>query len=435
MSKAQFLVALIAMALGSAAFAASTQPVDDNSRFSGNWMAGFMYNNTPVTIVSIHDTKSYKNYVILPQGAAPAGSGSFAAAGGTWTSANTPAPFNTGSYNFIDNNSVLCTNAVGQSCLWQRDNLPLPQIVGTAATAVAGSVALPDGTNLASVKPADAIGASRALAAGWHADAILVWVQVVSPSPDGTVNILAHPQAFNFLFYSPSTSTRISIVSTAPTGNLIIAPPATPSPMPTIAIKPQAIDLTQAFANEKLFGFNGNASQASLSFAAVGKKPMRLVWEIQTGEAYPRIVSGSTGAILSPFEVLDDKQADYNQLAALHRSGGGGNRGGGNGSVWRTETGINIWEPDPNPSATNANGEQPTEEDTWDRDVRLQNEFDSGNTDAYNRTLNNENTDADLQNYGGAGEGDGGGGDMGGGGGGDAGGGGEVISSGGEGGE
>jgi uncharacterized membrane protein YgcG len=431
MSKTKFLVSVVAMALGSAALGASTQPVDDNSRFSGNWMATFLYYNTPVTIVSIHDTKSYKNYVILPQGAAPAGSGAFAAAGGTWTSDNTPAPFNTGSYNFIDNNSVLCTNAVGQSCLWQRDNLPLPPIVGTAATAVAGSVALPDGTNLTSVKPADAIGASRALAAGWHADAILIWAQVVSPSPDGTVNILAHPQAFNFLFYSPSTTSSISIVSTAPTGNLIIAAPATPRPMPTIAIKPAAIDLTQAFANEKLFGFNGNASQATLSFAVVGKKPMRLVWEIQTGEAYPRIVSGSTGAILSPFEVLDDKVADYNQLAALHRVG---NRSGGNGFASRTETGINIWEPDPNPSATNANGEQPTEEDTWDRDVRLQNAFNNNDPEAYNRTLNNENTDADLENYGGGGEGGGGGGgEMIGGG--DAGGGGEVIGGGGEGGE
>jgi hypothetical protein len=421
------------MALCSAAFAASTQPADDNARFSGNWMATFMYYNTPVTIVSVHDTKSYKNYVIMPQGAAPAGSGQFAAAGGTWTSNNTPAPFNTGSYNFIDNNSVLCTNAVGQSCLWQRDNLPLPPIVGTAATAVAGSVALPDGTNLASVKPADAIQASRALAAGWHTDAILLWAQVVSPSPDGTVNILAHPQAFNFLYYSPSTSSSISIVSTAPTGNLIIAAPATPRPMPTIAIKPQAIDLTQAFANEKLFGFNGNASQATLSFAAVGNKPMRLVWEIQTGEAYPRVVSGATGAILSPFEVFDDKVADYNQLAALHR---GGNRGGGGGGGFalRTETGINVWEPDPNPSATSANGEQPTEEDTWDRDIRLQNEFDAGNTDAYNRTLNNENTDADLQDCGGGGgDGSGGGGEVMGGG--DAGGGAEVISAGGEGGE
>ncbi|MGA2582832.1 MAG: hypothetical protein ABSG31_06100 [Tepidisphaeraceae bacterium] len=417
MSKPKFLVSLVAMAFSSAAFAASPQTVDDNSRFSGNWIATFMYNNIPVTVVSIHDTKSYKNYVILPQGAAPAGSGSFAAAGGTWTSDNTPAPFNTGTYNFIDNNSVLCTNAVGQSCLWQRDNLPLPPIIGTSVTAVAGSVALPDGTNLASVKPADAIQAARALAAGWHADAVLVWVRVASPSQDGTVNILAHPQAFNFLFYSPSVSSSISIISTAPTGNLIVAAPAMPNPMPTIAIKPQAIDLTQAFTNEKIFGFNGNATQATLSFAAVGMKPMRLVWEIQTGEPYPRIVSGATGAILSPFEVLDKKQADYTELAALHRPGV-------SGTAWQIETGINVWEPDPNPSPTNDG--QSTEEDTWDRDVRLQNAFNNDDTDAYNRTLNNENTDADLENYGGGDTGGGGdidgGGDMGGG---DAGGGGE----------
>jgi hypothetical protein len=389
-----------AFAFSLVAFADSPQKTDDTARFYGNWTGTFLYNNVPVTMLSVHDAKGVKNYILLPQGAAPVGSGDFSAAGGTWSSVNSPAPNNTGTYKFIDNNTAFCTNALGQGLLWQRYNLPLPPIIGDAGNGGAAPLA----NDLTHVKSSDALKASRATAAAWKPDALLFWAQVAFPNPDGTVNILAHPQAFNFLYYSPSANTAVSVVSTAPTGALVITAPANVRPMPTIPIKLQSIDLSQAFTNGKLFGFNGNASQATLSFQAGRNKPMRLVWEIEVGADYPLVISGATGALLSPFEIVDDKVADYNALAAAHARGGRNGRGA---VTWRSETGINFWEPDSNHSAdsrtNNPNG--PDEEDTYDRDVRLQNAFDNGDTAAYDRTLNNENTDQDFQNYGGGGGG------------------------------
>jgi hypothetical protein len=394
MAKRISLIVSVLFTFSGGVFAATTQKSDDTARFYGNWSATFPYNNVPVTILSIHDAGGYKNYVLLPQGAAPAGTGHFIAASGTWTSDDTAAPNNTGSYTFIDNNTAYCTNALGQSLLWQRYNLPLPKIIGDGANGAGASL----GSDLTRVKSGDAIKASRAIAAAWQADAVLVWVQVVTPNPDGTVNILAHPQAFNFLYFSPSTSTAVSVVSTAPTGSLTISAPATVRPAPSIPIKPQAIDLSQAFANAKLFGFNGNASQATLSFQASRNKPMRLVWEIQAGGSYPVVVSGATGALLSPFEIVDDKVADYNALAAAHRAGHGRIN---TSTGFRSQTGINFWQPDANPNSDNSNNRSgaTNETDEAAKNSALQNAYDAGDMEAYNRILNNEMTDADYQNF------------------------------------
>jgi hypothetical protein len=241
------------------------------------------------------------------------------------------------------------------------------------------------------------MAASRAVAATWQSDAVLLWMQVVSPSPDGTVNILAHPQAFNCLYYSPSANGEISVVSTGPTGVMVIAAPVNVRPAPTVAIKPQAIDLSQAFANWKLFGFNGNASQATLSFQAARNKPMRLVWEIQAGAAYPLVASGSTGALLSPFEIVDNKVADYNALAASHARRGGMNTSSG----FRTQTGINFWPVEDSTNSENPNnpsgGNDESEE--AESNAALQNAYDAGDMAAYNLIQNNEMTDADRENF------------------------------------
>jgi len=161
-------------------------------------------------------------------------------------------------------------------------------------------------------------------------------------------------------------------------------------------VKPQAIDLSQAFANAKLFGFTGNASQATLSFQAARNKPMRLVWEIQAGAAYPLVVSGATGALLSPLEVVDNKVAAYNALAAWH---GGGRIN--TSADFRSQTGINFWQLDANPNLDNSNnGSGATNEaDDAARNAALQNAYDAGDMDAYNRILNNEMTDTDRQNF------------------------------------
>jgi hypothetical protein len=385
------LIISIVCTLGGGVFAAGPQESDDTARFYGSWSVTFLYLNIPVTVVSVHDAKGYQNYILTPEGAAPAGVGHFAAANGKWSSDDTAAPNNGGTYSFVDNNTLYSTNALGQGGTWQRYNLPLPQIVASGGNGVSL------GNDLTRVKSRDAMAASRAVAATWQSDAVLLWMQVVSPNPDGTVNILAHPQAFNCLYYSPSANGEISVVSTAPTGVMVIAAPVNVRPAPTIAIKPRAIDLSQAFANWKLFGFNGNASQATLSFQAARNKPMRLVWEIQAGAAYPLVASGSTGALLSPFEIVDNKVADFNALAASHARRGGMNTSSG----FRTQTGINFWPVEGSTNSENSNNPSGGSDESAEaeRNSALQNAYDAGDMAAYNRIQNNEMTDADRENY------------------------------------
>jgi hypothetical protein len=83
MAKRISLIVCVLFTFSGVVFAATIQKSDDTARFYGNWSATFPYNNVPVTILSIHDAGGYKNYVLLPQGAAPAGTGHFAAANGT----------------------------------------------------------------------------------------------------------------------------------------------------------------------------------------------------------------------------------------------------------------------------------------------------------------------------------------------------------------
>lgn len=93
---------------------------DDNARFVGTWKTSFPYNRQIVNMISIHDPGTFKNFVVTPTGNVPAGEGTFSAANGKWT-AGAPAPNNVGIYKFLGDNTVVCTNAIGQTITWRRD--------------------------------------------------------------------------------------------------------------------------------------------------------------------------------------------------------------------------------------------------------------------------------------------------------------------------
>jgi hypothetical protein len=371
-----------------------SRAAEDSKLFFGQWKATIPYQGVSVTIVSIHDAKGYKNYILTPQGAAPAGEGTFSAADGKWTAA-AEKPNDSGTYQFLDKNTALCANALGQQLVWQRDNTPLPAVIGGAAVNT-----LPKDVDFTRVQVAQAIEVCRKMAILWKQDAVLVSANVFGPSDDGTVNILANPQAFTIAFYSPSAATCVSLVSTGQPGVFAPKLDARPPTVPMRGIPAKTVDLTEAIANEKLFGFTGKVRSAQMFFSDQKNKPVRLVWSLDTGEAYPRVVSAATGAILSPFEVYDDKVKNYEKLAAetaaavaamrAHHRG----RGQPHGGEW-LENGMHYW------SGEGGGGGGGGEQDTWDRDVAAQEAWEAGDSGAEARFGAGEATGNDIATYGG----------------------------------
>jgi TPR repeat protein len=93
---------------------------DDTARFYGTWKTTVPLNGQTVTIVSIHDANGYRNFVRTPTGDVPADVGTFSAANGKWSS-SAAAPNNGGVYHFVGNDTVVATNAAGQTVTWIRD--------------------------------------------------------------------------------------------------------------------------------------------------------------------------------------------------------------------------------------------------------------------------------------------------------------------------
>ena len=398
----------MALIAGSIGLAAPAQAADDTARFYGKWKTTLDYNGQGVPFVSVHDASGYKNYVLIPQGSADVGDGNFSAVDGKWT-ASAAAPNDSGTYKFMDANTVYCTNATGQGVLWQRDNTPLPPILNGGP--VAAPNMLPAGTNLAAVKVSQVIETARIMARMWHPDAFLISAGVFHPSPDGTVNLLANPSAFSLQFYSPSTAQRAIISSNAPAGSLYGGPPTTTAaPPPLVPIPPQAIDLTVAFKNLQLFGFTGGVDQAYMNFSQRDGKPLRLVWVLETGEAYPRVVSAASGALLNPFIVFDDKVADYNQLVAEHQAAlarmRGPRRRGSQNEL--SSAGFNLWEGTSSESGGGSNqqggpnsSDEQNEDDEYNKSVGEQNAFDQGDMGAVDRIEAGVPTEVDTESYGG----------------------------------
>jgi hypothetical protein len=115
------------LAAGLLGLAATARAGDDTARFYGTWKTSFPYNGQMVTMISVHDASGFKNYVVLPSGNTPAGDGQFSAANGRWT-ASGEKPNDSGTYHFLGDNTVVCTNAAGQAVTWRRENLSRPGV-------------------------------------------------------------------------------------------------------------------------------------------------------------------------------------------------------------------------------------------------------------------------------------------------------------------
>jgi hypothetical protein len=121
-----FNAALAAGLIGLIGHAPAARAADDTARFFGQWKTTFPYNGQTVTMISVHDANGYRNYVLTPTGFTFGGSGAFSAVNGIWFAA-APPPANGGTYRFVDSNTAICSNAVGQTVTWKRDSTPLAQ--------------------------------------------------------------------------------------------------------------------------------------------------------------------------------------------------------------------------------------------------------------------------------------------------------------------
>ena len=117
----------ICVALATCLFGLATnaQAADDTARFYGTWGTSFAFNGHIVTLVSVHDSGGFKNYVVLPTGNTPAGEGTFSAANGRYTT-SAAKPNDSGTYRFTDAGTVVCINAAGQTAVWKRIKAPQP---------------------------------------------------------------------------------------------------------------------------------------------------------------------------------------------------------------------------------------------------------------------------------------------------------------------
>jgi TPR repeat protein len=111
---------------------AAARAADDTARFYGTWETVLPINGKMTTFISVHDASGFKNFVRLPNGNAPTGEGAFSAANGRYTTSD-PSPNDSGSYKFIGETTVICTNAAGQSAIWKRIAAPAPNAVAVSA--------------------------------------------------------------------------------------------------------------------------------------------------------------------------------------------------------------------------------------------------------------------------------------------------------------
>jgi hypothetical protein len=92
---------------------------DETAKFYGTWMASAAVNGQQLTILTVLNAQGYSNFVVAQTGNIPAGDGTFSAANGRYTT-SAEEPNDSGSYRFLNKDTVECTNAAGQMLTWKR---------------------------------------------------------------------------------------------------------------------------------------------------------------------------------------------------------------------------------------------------------------------------------------------------------------------------
>jgi hypothetical protein len=290
--------------------ATTARAADDTARFYGTWKTTVALNGQTVTIVSIHDANGYRNFVRTHTGDVPADVGSFSAANGKWSSSAAP-PNNRGVYHLVNNDTVVATNAAGQTVTWVREKAAEAASKRSGAvdanTAANGGVpptVLPDsyypGKFPASHKTT--LEGARRL---WMKDAVVVHVEV-----EGAFGI---PTAwFRFSLYSPSTGNFATYVVGGPMNGqstFSFIEPINRSRLGDPLPPDLSVDLPDAIATLRKAGFDGGLGVIRLDMSgATGTTPLP-AWSIRVGgksPAFPPVfVNAQTGKFIPVNRMID----------------------------------------------------------------------------------------------------------------------------------
>ncbi len=192
----RFSVAVAACAIGLVTLA---HAADDTARFYGTWETSFPFNGQTVTMVSVHDDKGYKNYLRTPNGLTPAGDGGFSAANGRYR-AVAPKPNDSGTYHFVDDNTVVCANAAGETVTWRRQQAPPAAAVKSTPAPAAVKFAPPAAALVATSQNA---ATNRAIAAFDRKDYNTAWREFMDGANQGDAEAQAGVGAMLFRHLNP----------------------------------------------------------------------------------------------------------------------------------------------------------------------------------------------------------------------------------------
>jgi TPR repeat protein len=192
----------LALVTALAWFAPAARASDDTARFFGTWRTSFVVNGQTVTMLSVHDNSGYTNYFVTPGGNSPAGNGTFIAANGKYKT-SAPAPNDAGTYHFVDDNTVICTNAAGQTVTWKRDNAAQPRAAVAQPSAPAAQPSTPAAPAPAAYDPSLPASTNAAIAAFNNKDYATAWREFMVDAEKGNAEAQAGIGAMLFKHMNP----------------------------------------------------------------------------------------------------------------------------------------------------------------------------------------------------------------------------------------
>jgi hypothetical protein len=280
----------------------------DDTRFYGAWETTFPYEGQTLTLVSVHSSSGYKNYVLLPEGSMPVGQGSFSAANGQWSAA-ADKPNDSGTYQFIDNDDVRSTNAAGQAVTWKRHKGAMPPVIGTGA-----------------VYPSHVSATMATVLAGarkqWKKDAEINRIELQWYPPQ--VPDASRAYWLRFEIYSPSIRSTCRVNVGGPiNGNTFCGNPNTnPIANSSTALPPSFnLDLPDFIAFVRHAGMGGPLGSVELRMAGATGTPSFPAWTISVvgGPAWaPLFVNALDGKVVAWQRAMDPPNGNDAQLADIY---------------------------------------------------------------------------------------------------------------------
>lgn len=304
----------VTLAGGLLGVATAARAADDTARFYGTWKTEFPYFGVTVTMVSVHDSSGYKNFVLVPDGRtpmgrAPVGDGKFSAANGKFT-ATADKPNDSGTYQFSDNNTIVCTNSARQTVTWRRDPEKLPPVVGTAAPQYPSHV---NATMAAVLAESRKRGMTDAVANSIE----LQWYPPRVPDSVKTFWL-------KFSVYSPSTRIQCTVDVGGPnSGNPFCGPPMTGPIDRSLPPLPASfnLDLPDFIAFVRHSGLQGPIQSLQLRMAGATGTSKFPAWvlEIPDGPAWvPLFVNAQDSKVVSWQRAMDPPNGSDEQLSAIY---------------------------------------------------------------------------------------------------------------------